>query len=116
MALPRLGQYQTALQHPETAFRDPELKAATIETTPLGLPRVISGGFALTYHLKYGRKEWAVRCFHREASELHRRYAAITGRFRSPWPSRSYVPAPDRRGLVQAKQPVRSEMSSRILP
>ena len=79
MALPRLGQYQLALQHPGTAFADPELKAATVETTPMGLPRVISGGFALTYHLKNGRKEWAVRCFHREASELGRRYAAISG-------------------------------------
>jgi hypothetical protein len=77
MALPRLGQYQLALQHPATAFDDAELKAATVETTPMGLPRVISGGFALTYHLKHGRKEWAVRCFHREASELGRRYQAI---------------------------------------
>ena len=77
MALPRLGQYQLALQHPATAFDDAELKVATVETTPMGLPRVISGGFALTYHLKNGRREWAVRCFHREASELGRRYQAI---------------------------------------
>jgi hypothetical protein len=77
MPLPRLGQYQLALQHPATAFADAELRAATVETTPMGLPRVISGGFALTYHLKNGRHEWAVRCFHREASELGRRYQAI---------------------------------------
>ncbi|MGE0539964.1 MAG: hypothetical protein AB7R89_07275 [Dehalococcoidia bacterium] len=78
MPLPRLGQYQLALQHPATAFADPDLRAATVETTPMGLPRVISGGFALTYHLKNGRHEWAVRCFHREASELGRRYQAIS--------------------------------------
>lgn len=78
MALPRLGQYQLALQHPATAFADPELRSATVETTPMGLPRVISGGFALTYHLTNGRHQWAVRCFHREASELGRRYQAIS--------------------------------------
>jgi hypothetical protein len=77
MALPRLGQYQLALQHPATAFADPELRSATVETTPMGLPRVISGGFALTYHLTNGRQQWAVRCFHREASEPGRRYQAI---------------------------------------
>jgi hypothetical protein len=78
MALPRLGQYQLALQHPATAFADPELKKGAVEMTPMGLPRVISGSFALTYHVVNGRSEWAVRCFHREASELHRRYQAIS--------------------------------------
>jgi hypothetical protein len=48
MAMPRLGQYQLALQHPATAFADAELKKAAVEMTPMGLPRVISGGFALT--------------------------------------------------------------------
>ena len=92
MALPRLGQYQIALQHPATAFADPELKAAVVELTPMGLPRVISGGFALTYHLKHGRKEWAVRCFHREASELQRRYRAISEMIATA-PSGPFVPA-----------------------
>lgn len=92
MALPRLGQYQLTLQHPATAFTDPDLKAATVETTPMGLPRVISGGFALTYHLKNGRHEWAVRCFHREASDLARRYAAIS-RMIAAAPNGPFVPA-----------------------
>jgi hypothetical protein len=92
MSLPRLGQYQLALQHPATAFADAELKSATVETTPMGLPRVISGGFALTYHLKNGRKEWAVRCFHREASELGRRYQAI-GRMIAAAPPGPFVTA-----------------------
>src|SRR5215216_2487014 len=92
MTLPRLGQYQLALQHPATAFDDAELKAASVETTPMGLPRVISGGFALTYHLKHGRKEWAVRCFHREASELGRRYRAIAEMIATA-PTGPFVPA-----------------------
>jgi len=91
MTLPRLGQYQLALQHPVTAFADLELKRAVVECTPLGLPRVISGGFALTYHLTNGRSEWAVRCFHREASGLARRYDAIS-RMVAAAPRAPFVP------------------------
>jgi serine/threonine protein kinase len=78
MALPRVDQYQLALQNPKVTFRDLELKAATVETTPMGLPKVISGGFALTYHLTNGSRQWAVRAFHREAHDLEKRYAAIS--------------------------------------
>lgn len=78
MPLPRPDQYQLALQNPQTAFRDADLKSAKVESTPLGWPKVISGGFALTYHFSNARGQWAVRCLHRESPDLERRYAAIS--------------------------------------
>lgn len=78
MAYPSLEQYQEALQHPQTAFTDPQLARGRIRTSNIGPPVVISGGFALTYSVETGTAKYAVRCFHREARELERRYAAIS--------------------------------------
>lgn len=78
MSYPTLEQYQEALQHPQTVFLDPQLKSGVIRTSGLGLPVVVSGGFALTYAVEVGVSKKAVRCFHREATGLEIRYAAIS--------------------------------------
>jgi hypothetical protein len=78
MSYPTLEQYQEALQHPQTVFIDPQLKSGVIRTSGLGLPVVVSGGFALTYAVEVGANKKAVRCFHREATGLEARYAAIS--------------------------------------
>ncbi|WP_018990877.1 protein kinase family protein [Aromatoleum toluclasticum] len=79
MAYPSLEQYQETLQHPASAFADPLLAKGRIRTSGLGLPVVVSGGFALTYAVELSPgKKYAVRCFHREAKDLERRYAAIS--------------------------------------
>lgn len=80
MAYPSMEQYQIALQHPDTAFIDTELKAGKVRTSNIGWPLVASGGFALTYALETNGKKYAVRCFHREAPSIERRYAAISKR------------------------------------
>ena len=78
MRLPDLVAYQVAVQHPGTAFGDADLRAATVTTTRLGLPRVAAGNFALTYQLSQAGRRWAVRCFHRDAMDRAKRYAAIS--------------------------------------
>ena len=78
MRLPDLVAYQAAVQHPDTAFGDADLRAATVTTTRLGLPRVAAGNFALTYQLCQGGRRWAVRCFHRDSADRAKRYAAIS--------------------------------------
>ena len=83
MSYPTLEQYQEALQHPQTAFSDTQLKAGRIRTSGLGLPVVVSGGFALTYAVEVGSGKNAVRCFHREAKGLEARYAAISKKLRT---------------------------------
>lgn len=78
MAYPSLEQYQEALQHPATVFVDPELKAGSIATGGLGLPKVMCGGFALTYTVSVNGKRFAVRCFHKQSPDLEKRYSAIS--------------------------------------
>jgi hypothetical protein len=78
MRLPDLVAYQAAVQHPSTAFADPQLRAASVTTGNLGLPRAVAGNFAVTYQLRAGSRQWAVRCFHREATDRGSRYAAIS--------------------------------------
>jgi hypothetical protein len=72
-----MDEYQLAVQNPRHAFKDPQLQACTVETNPLGLPAVKSGGFALIYHL-YRKEHWAVRCFYHEIGDLQYRYEAIS--------------------------------------
>jgi hypothetical protein len=82
-AYPQIVDYNEAVQHPQTAFVDPELRQARIAENALGLPIVLSGGFALTYRLIGARREIAVRCFHRQIPAVEQKYAAISRAFRS---------------------------------
>ncbi len=81
MSLPGLSDYQQAVQEPGLCFQDPELRACKVENTPLGLPRVRSGGFAITFHL-FNHRDWAVRCFYKSVPDLEMRYRQITAYLR----------------------------------
>ena len=83
MPYPTLEQYNQAFQAHSRLLTDPELRAGKLATTSLGLPLAISGGFALTYTISAASGKYAVRCFHREAKGLERRYAAISKRLES---------------------------------
>ncbi|MCS7256093.1 MAG: hypothetical protein NZ562_05655, partial [Thermomicrobium sp.] len=79
--LPTLSDYRDAIQDPKAAFADPDLRSCVPELDPLGLPRLQSGGFAGTFHLKdpQNGQEWAVRCFYRSpAPDLAERYRYIS--------------------------------------
>ena len=82
MAYPSLEQYNEALQAPQIHLLDPVLKSGAVRTTGLGLPLALCGGFALTYTVTNGGKRYALRCFHKEAPELERRYQAISSRLK----------------------------------
>jgi serine/threonine protein kinase len=75
---PSINDYQEALQHPELKFKDQRLRSSTIEKDPMGMPKVRSGGFALTYKLLNSNKRWAVRCFHKPLADREKRYALIS--------------------------------------
>ena len=77
MSYPTPGEYQEAVQFPETAFADEELQEADPETTVLGLPRVITGAFAAVFPLSARKRRWAVKCFIHEAPDRRKRYRAI---------------------------------------
>ena len=82
MPYPQITEYHEAVQHPQLAFVDPELKQGTVAENNLGLPLVMSGGFALTYSVTTPRRKCAVRCFHREIPAIQQKYDAIAKKLR----------------------------------
>ncbi len=72
------NEYQQILQHPSIYLSDPRLKNCRVELDNLGMPRVRSGGWALTYRLHNCNKKWAVRCFYKAALDREKRYQAIS--------------------------------------
>ena len=83
MAYPQITEYQEAVQHPAHAFIDPDLKQGAVAENNLGLPLVMSGGFALTYAVTTPRRKCAVRCFHREIPAIQQKYDATSKKLRS---------------------------------
>src|SRR5262245_4818498 len=83
MSYPQITEYHEAVQHPAQAFIDPDLKQGAVAENNLGLPLVMSGGFALTYAVTTPRRKCAVRCFHREIPEIQQKYHAISRKLRS---------------------------------
>src|SRR5262245_10529380 len=83
MAYPQITEYHEAVQHPAQAFTDAELKQGAVAENSLGLPLVMSGGFALTYAVTTPRRKCAVRCFHREIPAIQQKYDAISKKLRS---------------------------------
>ncbi len=77
MKYPAFNEYQAALQHPSRCLAPAGLRDCMVESDLWGLPRVRSGGFALTYKLSDGRSTWAVRCFHRHIPDREERYVSI---------------------------------------
>jgi len=83
MSYPQITEYHEAVQHPARAFTDPDLKQGAVAENNLGLPLVMSGGFALTYAVTTPRRKCAVRCFHREIPAIQQKYDAISKKLKS---------------------------------
>ncbi len=82
MAWPGMVEYSAAVQNQRASFLTPDLKAASVVTNRLGLPKVCSGAFAIVYELTNGKDRWAIRCFTKEVGDLVQRYAAIAEHLR----------------------------------
>ncbi len=77
-------QYSDAVQNPDLAFFDRDLRTAVPETNPLGTPKAYSGGFAIVFRFRRDDgSSIAVRCFTRPADDLARRYELIAAGIRS---------------------------------
>lgn len=80
MPYPTPGDYQEAVQVPEAAFLDPALQDAEPEATVLGLPRALTGAFAVVFpllHARTGARRYAARCFLTDVPDQRQRYAAL---------------------------------------
>lgn len=75
-----MSAYREVLQNPSVAFKTLELQTVSVEQTPLGFPALVSGGFALTTCVtaQTSGTKWAIRCFHKEARDLQKRYEYIS--------------------------------------
>jgi hypothetical protein len=88
---PPPAQYANVLSTPQgirIAFRDPVLKASTVEMDAQQMPRVRSGAFAVVYKITLpdGRSQ-AVRLFLKDGDDRRERYALIHEHLaRSPLP------------------------------
>jgi hypothetical protein len=105
MAYPQIVDYNEAVQNPAHVFTDPILKNGSVTANALGLPLVLSGGFALTYSVITHQGTFAVRCFHRQIPDIEQKYTLIARKLRSL--SSDYFVSFDfqRGGIVIRRQP-----------
>ncbi|MCE9560472.1 MAG: hypothetical protein K8U57_00310 [Planctomycetes bacterium] len=75
---PTQSDYKDALQNPDTAFRDPDLKASAAERSPMGVPRARSGAFASVYKMTRGTKAIALKLFNFPNEDRAARYQAVS--------------------------------------
>ncbi len=79
MKYPSGADYAEALQNTAACFRDPELAGGTVQSTPLGMPRAISGNFASVFCIVSPRgKRYAIKCFTRHILDQQDRYVAVS--------------------------------------
>src|SRR5262249_18208245 len=74
---PTPQDYNEAVQNLHINVQDADLKVAEVETSPLGLPRPITGSFASVYKVMAGQRQWALRCFLRDIPDTQWRYGRI---------------------------------------
>ena len=77
MPWPGLNDLQEALQHPERAFTDRELRDGKIALNQLGLPLSWSGNFAAVFKVATNSHTYAIRCFTHNPLGKQDHYAAI---------------------------------------
>ena len=77
---PSPQEYNEAVQTPRICFKDNDLANSEPELTNLGIPRVVSGGFANVYRLRSDEHQidMAVRCFVAPVKDQEERYRAIS--------------------------------------
>ena len=78
MPYPTPGAYQEAVQFPATAFEDPVLRHAEPDVSVLGLPKAITGAFAVVFPMETRTARWAAKCFLTDVRDQTARYAAIS--------------------------------------
>lgn len=84
-------EYQQIMQNPGVYLTDPMLRQCQVEKEPTTLlPRVRSGGLALTYRITHNNKKWALRCFHKLAPSREHHYGAIS-KFLATKPSKILI-------------------------
>ena len=107
--LPTGFKYQEAVQHPEWCFSDPDLRSASFERMPMGLPKMISGNFASVFPVTSAAgHKYAVKCFTRHEShqlERYKRISAQLGKLK-PWWATDFQFVPEGIHVDGARYPI----------
>jgi hypothetical protein len=77
---PTPNDYLITMQFPQKSLLVPELREFSVVKDPLGMPKTMSGGCVVTFHLVNGTSELALRLFCKELTDLQVRYR-VTGQF-----------------------------------
>ncbi|MTV48975.1 hypothetical protein GJ688_08280 [Heliobacillus mobilis] len=77
MPFPRGREYLESVEDLRNAFEDRELRSCFVERTPLGRPKLYSGGYTTTFHFYRPQTGWAVRCYLQEIPSLEHRLQVI---------------------------------------
>lgn len=78
MPWPSSSDYLGAIQAPKFCFEDQTLRLGKPKPGIWGLPKHISGNFAVVFQIDCGQSKWAVRCFTKQQDDRERRYDAIS--------------------------------------
>lgn len=79
--MPSAQAFAEAVQFPDTAFTDSLLAGCTPDLTTLGLPRGISGAFAIVFRMTDAMGDaWAAKCFFNPSPDLRGRFSALSAR------------------------------------
>src|ERR1700722_15027384 len=77
MLWPTDQDYNEAIQNPQNAFEDSDLRSGLVESSAIGIPKARAGNFAAVYKVTTEDGAYAVKCFRRDNPEYARRYPAI---------------------------------------
>lgn len=76
---PAQGDYRDALQNLDVAFREQDLRYATVERNRMGVPRARSGAFASVYKLtRANGQSMALKLFNFPNEERQERYQIVS--------------------------------------
>ncbi len=80
MDWPALNNYVEGFQNPRLSFTDPDLKSGDVALDRFGIPKRITGNYAIVFEVSSGQKKWAVRCFSRNVPGQDSRYRGVSKR------------------------------------
>jgi hypothetical protein len=80
---PTQSDYRDALRNPTAAFLDPDLRGATAERNPMGVPRARSGAFASVYKMTGPKGAVALKLFNFPNEDRAVRYRTVADHIRS---------------------------------
>lgn len=86
MTWPTPADYMAAVQNPRNCFRGhADLSTGIVVSSSWGLPKAISGNFAVVFEARCNGRRFAVRCFTRTVIDQQQRYELLSRHLAGLW-------------------------------